>query len=233
VTVGSAEHPSYVARFRRTLVVAMLLSGPASVAVIWALADLRVLTHHQGVVLGLLVTIPALATMGIGVGRLVRGLSSDWVALAIDAEGIYFGAQPREEPRRFSWDEISALVFFARRSEFVQGTVKCVGVRLHPCTAGSPERYLQDVDRLLAGSDLSPREREELNRSRDFDKENAVSFHIEVRGWRRRPAQLRRAMRTHAPGVPIIRRRSVDYHDLVAWRAGRDLTERATPTMWS
>ena len=89
------------------------------------------------------------------------------------------------------------------------------------------------MDRHLAGSDLSPREREELNRLRDFDMENAVSFHIEVRGWRRRPNQLRKAMRTHAPGVPIIRRRSADYHDLVGWRAGRDLTERATSTMWS
>ena len=226
------EHPSYVARFPRTLVVALLLSGPALVAVIWALAELRVLTRHQGVVLGFLVVIPALVTMGIGIGRLVRGLTSGWVALAIDAEGIYFGAQPREEPRRFSWDEISALVVFTRRTEFVQGTVKCVGVRLHPSTA-CPERYLQDVDRLLGGSDLSPREREELNRLRDFDKENAVSFHTEVRGWRRRPAQLGKAMRTHAPGVPIIRRTSADYHDLVGWRAGRHLTERATSTTWS
>jgi hypothetical protein len=231
--VALAEHPTYVARFRRTVVGALLLSGPASVAVVWALAELRVLTRHQGAVLGFLVVIPALVTMGIGIGRLVRGLTSEWVALAIDTEGIYFGAQPREEPRRFSWDEISALVFFARRTEFVQGTVKCVGVRLHPCTAGSPERYLHDVDRLLGGSDLSPREREELNRLRDFDKEIAVSFHTEVRGWRRRPAQLRKAMRTHAPGVPIIRRTSADYHDLVGWRAGRHLTERATSTTWS
>jgi hypothetical protein len=233
VTVGLAEQPSYVARFPRTVVVLMLLAGPASVAVVWTLVDIGALTHHQGAVLGFVVAIPALVMMGIGIGRLVRGLSSDWVALAIDAEGIYFGAQPREEPRRFSWDEISALVFFARRTEFIQGTVKCVGVRLHPCTADSPERYLQDMDRLLGGSDLSPREREELNRLRDFDMENAVSFHIEVRGWRRRPAQLRKAMRTHAPGVPIIRRRSADYHDLVGWRAGRDLTERTTSTMWS
>jgi hypothetical protein len=231
--VGLAEQPTYVARFRRTLVALLLLSGPASVAAVWALADVGVVSHHQGVVLGLLVTLPALVMTGIGIGRLVRGLSSEWVALAIDAEGIYFGAQPREEPRRFSWDEISALVFFARRTEFVQGTVKCVGVRLHPCTAGSPERYLQDMDRLLAGSELSPREREELNRLRDFDRENAVSFHIEVRGWRRRPAQLRKAMRTHAPGVPIIRRRSADYHDLVGWRAGWELTERVASTTWS
>jgi hypothetical protein len=66
VTVGLAEHPSYVARFPRTVVVAMLLSGPASVAVIWPLADLGVPTRHQGGVLGLLVATPALVTTGIG-----------------------------------------------------------------------------------------------------------------------------------------------------------------------
>ncbi|WP_345474424.1 hypothetical protein [Actinoallomurus oryzae] len=33
-------------------------------------------------------------------------------------------------------------------------------------------------------------------------------------------------MRAHAPGVPIVEKRSDAYHDLVGWRAGRDLIER-------
>ncbi|GLY82329.1 hypothetical protein [Actinoallomurus iriomotensis] len=230
MTVDSSGSPPYVARFQRTAIALMILFGPGSAVVISVLTGVGVITVRQGVLLGLVVSIPALVTMGLGVARLFRSLRSGGVALAIDAHGIYFGAQPLDAPRRFSWDEISAIVLFSRRTEFVQGTVRCVGVRLHPCAAGSPERHLRDLDQALADSRLSAREREELNRLRDFDLETAVSFHIEVRGWRRRPAQLRKAMRRHAPGVPVIERRSDAYHELVGWRAARDLTERVRTT---
>jgi hypothetical protein len=220
----------YVARFRRWVIALMILAGPGLPAGAGALVWAGVLTRHQGGVLGLLLTIPALVIAGFGVARLVRAWSSGWAALTIDAEGIGFGTQANERPRRFAWDEISALVLFSRRTEFVRGTVRCVGIRLHPAASGSPEHYLRSLERALAGSTLSPREREELNRFRDVDLEAAVSFHIEARGWRRRPARLRKAMRTHAPGVPILQRTSADYHDLVGWRAGRDLVEQGT--MW-
>jgi hypothetical protein len=218
--MGSPE--PYVARYRRWVIAVMLLAGPGLPAGAEVLVRAGTLTRHQGVVLGLALTIPGLATMGFGFARLLRAWGSGWIALTVDAEGIGFGAQGRERPRRFAWDEISALVLFSRRTEFVHGTVRCVGVRLHPCAPDSPERRLRAVER----SPLTPREREELNRLRDVDLEAAVSHHVEVRGWRRRPADLRRAMRAHAPGVPILERTSADYYDLVAWRAAGDLAER-------
>jgi len=217
----------YVARYRRWAIALMILAGPGLPAGAAALAAAGMVTRHHGVVLGLALTIPGLATMGLGAARLLRAWGSGWIALTVDAEGIGFGAQGNERPRRYAWDEISALVLFSRRTEFVRGTVRCVGVRLHPCAADSPERRLREVER----SPLTPREREELNRLRDIDMEAAVSHHVEVRGWRRRSADLRRAMRAHAPGVPILERSSADYYDLVAWRAAGHGAER-NAAMW-
>jgi hypothetical protein len=231
-----SEQSAYVARFQRTAAALLVVAGAGSIAGWWILADEGLLHAHRAVVLALFTLVFAPVTMGIGAARLIRGLSSEWVALAVDADGIYFGAQPLEKPRRFSWDEVSALVLFARRGEFVQGTVRCVGVRLHPCAPGSPENYLSDLDRTLARSDLSGRERAELNALRQFDRVAAVSFHTEVRGWWRRPSRLRAAMRAHAPGVPIIEARANRYYELVGWRAGRErlreLTESTESSPW-
>jgi hypothetical protein len=229
--VETSEQSAYVARFQRTAAVLLIAAGFGLVAGCWTLAQAGLFHGHRAVALGLFTLILAPITIGIGATRLIRGLTSDWVALAVDVNGIYFGAQAREEPRWFSWDEVSALVLFARRSEFVQGTVRCVGVRLHPCAPDSPETYLRDLARTRARSDLPARERAELDELRDFALEAAVSFHTEARGWWRRPSRLRAAMRAHVPGVPIIEARSESYYELVGWRAGRDrLREPAKST---
>ncbi|MBC6458822.1 hypothetical protein [Actinomadura sp. HBU206391] len=126
---------------------------------------------------------------------------------------------------------MSALVLFARRGEFIRGTVRCVGVRLHPSAPDSPERYLSDLALTLDRSDLSGRQRAELNELRRFDLEAAVSFHTEARGWWRRPSRLRAAMRAHAPGVPVIRAHYDGYYDLVGWRAGRERLRELAASM--
>lgn len=165
-----------------------------------------------------------------GIGRLVRGKRSDWAALAIDSSGIYFGAQPGLDPARFSWDEVSALLMFKRRTDFIQGSISCIGVRVHPCSRDSPESFLRELQRQRARADLSEHEHQQLNRLAaelsDFDPEIAVSFHTEARGWGYTRPRLREAMRTHAPGVPVIELSSDAYFDLVGWRDSRERLQR-------
>jgi hypothetical protein len=172
----------------------------------------------------LALAVAAILLAAVGAVRLARARRAGGVALAIEADGVFLDASP-DGARRFSWDEVSALVLFSRRTELVHGTVRCVGVRLHPMAPGSPERHLAELAEAMSRLDLPLDAWERLSRldrspSRDR-LELAVSFHAEARGWGYHRARLEEAMRAHAPGVPVVRAPSERYYDLVGWRAGQ------------
>ncbi|GAA2628724.1 hypothetical protein GCM10010411_77640 [Actinomadura fulvescens] len=52
--------------------------------------------------------------------------------------------------------------------------------------------------------------------------EMAVSCHVEAKGWRFKPKELRHALATYAPGVPVAVYSEQAYWDLVGWRVGRE-----------
>jgi hypothetical protein len=218
---------SYVARFQRVSPVALTLAGAALLAGSpVGIADALHRGRPARVPELFAVAIVSVAMIGVGVGRLVRGRGSGWIAFAIDADGVYFGAQRQEEPRRFAWDEVSALVIFSRRTEFARGTVRCLGVRLHPAAPGSPENHLAELGRALRRTDLELHEWERLRALNAGPSERqieaAVSFHIEARGWGYTRSHLKDAMLAHAPGVPVITATADGYYDLVGWRADQD-----------
>jgi hypothetical protein len=245
-TDGAAVHgepasPSYVARFQRVGPAALTLAGAALLAGSpVGIADALHRGHPARVPELFAVAIVSVAMIGVGVGRLVRGRSSGWIAFAIDADGVYFGAQRHEEPRRFTWDEVSAFVIFSRRTEFARGAVRCLGVRVHPAAAGSPESYLAELSRALDRPELELHEWERLRalgaRLSGNRIEAAVSFHIEARGWGYTRSRLKEAMLAHAPGVPIISAPADSYYDLVGWRADqarlREVLENAELRHW-
>lgn len=174
----------------------------------------------------LAVAVAMIAMVAFGVVRLVRGHLRGWIAFAVDADGIFFGAQSHGMARRFSWEEVNALVLFSRRTEFLQGSVECIGVRLHPTLADSPERYLARRKQLLAQPDLELHVWEQLrkldNGPSESQLEAAVSFHAEARDWGFSKPRLCEAMRAHAPGVPVLSFTADSYYDLVGWRADQE-----------
>jgi hypothetical protein len=128
---------------------------------------------------------------------------------------------------------VSAVVLFSRRTEFVHGAVKCVGVRLHPGAPESPERHIAELKRARSREDLTDEERAQLGRlpSRppELDMEMmAVSFHAEARSWRFTGARIKEAVRAQAPGVPVVERHADRYYALVGWRADREKVRRVT-----
>ncbi|MDN3356265.1 hypothetical protein [Actinomadura sp. DC4] len=229
----------YIARFSRVRPVVMILGGVAVLVVSSA-------GVARGGRLGRLPPLAALVFAGVvvavlGAVRLVRARRRGWTALAVDSAGVRFAATvPDGEPRRFAWDEVSALVLFSRRTEFLHGTVKCVGVRIHPAAAGSPERHLALLEQTLSQVDL---ELHVWERLRELDGgparsrlETAVAFHTEVRGWRFRRSRLEEAAWAHGPGVPVVAFTSGSYHDLVGWRADqrrlREILDDARLRRW-
>jgi hypothetical protein len=226
---GSAPAP-YVVRYWR-LPPILLIAAALLVFVMglrWMAGAVRD-GHPDRVPPPMALAVASIVAAAVGARRLVRGRSTGRVAFAVDADGIFLVASP-DGPRRFGWDEVSALVLFSRRTEFVQGTVRCVGVRLHPTAPGSPERHLAELKEAVSRHDLPLDVWERLRRldrgpSGD-ELELAVSFHAEVRGWRYDPFRLTEAMRAHAPGVPVVREPSERYYDLVGWRAAQEELRR-------
>jgi hypothetical protein len=227
---GPAPAP-YVVRFRRlqpilTVVVAAVVFG---LSVRSMQGAVRV-GHPDRVPPRLGLAVASVVMAALGAGRLARGRRTGWIAFAIDADGIFLVASP-EGARRFTWDEVSALVLFSRRTEFVQGTVRCVGVRLHPMAPSSPERHLAELEEAVSRHDLPldvwERLRRLERRPSGAGLELAVSFHAEARGWGYRTSSLAEAMRAHAPGVPVVRKPSEHYYDLVGWRADQEALRRA------
>jgi hypothetical protein len=224
---GERVPPTYVARFQRMGPAVMVLAGTALVAgSLTGMSDAVHRGHHGRAPQLFAVAIVSVAMIGAGVTRLLRGRSSGWIAFAVDTEGVHFGAQRHEEPRRFAWDEVSALVIFSRRTEFARGTVRCLGVRLHPAAPGSPENHLAELGRALRRTDLELHEWKRLRALNAGPSEHqievAVSFHIEARGWGYTRSRLKDAMLAHAPGVPVITATADGYYDLVGWRADQD-----------
>ncbi len=209
----------YVARFRRIRPALRIATGGAVLVTSSARGRLAPFP------LTALAMTAAIALIGAGVMRLTRGHRRGWVALTVDSDGIYFAATPPDgEARRFTWDEVSALVLFSRRTELLQGAIDCVGVRLHPTADGSPEHHLARLERTLSQVDLELHVWEQL---RELDAgpspsqlETAVSAHTEVRGWACH--RLREAVRAHAPGVPVLEFAADSYYDLVGWRADQE-----------
>ncbi|GAB3969877.1 hypothetical protein GCM10029978_042110 [Actinoallomurus acanthiterrae] len=228
--VGSVPAP-YVVRYRRlppslTIVVAAVVCG---LSVLWIRGAVRAAQPDRvPPPLGLAVASVVLAA--VGGARLARGRRTGWIAFAVDADGIFLVASP-DGARRFGWDEVSALVLFSRRTEFVEGTVRCVGVRLHPMAPGSPERHLAELEEAVSRHDLPLDVWERLRRldrgPSEAGLELAVSFHAEARGWQYRTSSLTEAMRVHAPGVPVVREPSERYYDLVGWRADQEELRQA------
>jgi hypothetical protein len=215
----------YVARFQRTGAVALTAAGVASLAaVVWTLVSFRGNASAFPYAVAALAAFVALT--GVGVTRLVRGTKNEWTALRIDHDGITFGAPFR----RFDWDEINALVLFSRRTEFARGTVRCVGVRLHPYATDSPESHVAALRRTRSRSDLTEAERARLADLPEgppgLDLELAVSFHTEARGWGFTRDLLKTAVRAHAPGVPVAERPAEDHRLLIGWRADREVVRR-------
>jgi hypothetical protein len=215
---------TYVARFQRLGPVLMIVLGIAiPIGVVWVLRGRN--TGASGFVYALFGLLAFLALTGLGLARLGRGKRNGWIALSIDNDGISFG--PRSGgPVRFSWDDVSAFVVFSRRTDFLRGVVKCIGVRLHPCAPDSPESYLAELRRTRSRPDLTDEERARLgaipDRPPELDLEMAVSFHIEARGWGFTRARLKEAVRAHAPAVPIAEYPADRYWSLVGWRADRE-----------
>jgi hypothetical protein len=218
----------YIARFSRVWPVLMILGGVAVLVV----SSIGVARAAQGRRLGHVPPPAVLFFAGVvvavlGAVRLVRARRKGWTALAVDSAGIYFATTaPEGEPRRFAWDEVSTLVLFSRRTEFLHGTVECIGVRIHPAAAGSPERHLALLEQTLSQVDL---ELHVWDRLRKLDGgptqsqlETAVSFHTEARGWRFHSSRLKEATQGHAPGVPVIGFTADSYYDLVGWRADQE-----------
>ncbi len=220
---------TYVARFHRVGPLLMIASGVAApAAILWATAHRRPAHPLAYVVYGFV----AFAVLtGLGVARLSRGIRNRWIALSVDRDAITFGS-PSGKPTRLAWDEVSALVLFSRRTEFIQGTVRCVGVRLHPCAAESPESHLAELRRARSRAGLTDEERALLAGLPDgppgFDKEMAVSVHVEAHGWGYTRARLREAVRAYAPGVPVVERQAGSYYGLVGWRADREKVREIT-----
>ncbi|KAB2345936.1 hypothetical protein [Actinomadura rudentiformis] len=217
---------AYAAKFGRThptLLIGFSLAPP-----LWLLL-LAIDPHDHGgqfvvALLLLFSATPALIVMAIVYIR--RARRSAGYALRVDADGVYFGAHEEAEPRLFTWDEVSALVLFTRRTLVLRGIVRCVGLRLHPYSQDSPERHLADLREAQQREDLEEAERADIQRLIDQlsqgQLEMAVSCHAEARGWRYRSDALRRSFETHAPGVPVAVYSDKAYWDLVGWRAGRD-----------
>jgi hypothetical protein len=187
--------------------------------------------HPDRVPPPLALAVASIVSAGLGAGRLARGRHTGRVAFAVDADGILLVTWPDGAPRRFGWDEVSALVLFSRRTEFVHGTVRCVGIRLHPTAPGSPERHRAELEEAVSRHDLPLDVWERLRR---LDRgpsgaglELAVSVHAEARGWRYDGARVKETMRLHAPGVPVVREPSERYYDLVGWRAAQEELRRA------
>ncbi|GAA0352066.1 hypothetical protein NE235_32555 [Actinoallomurus spadix] len=226
---ASAPAP-YVVRFRRLPPVLMVVTGAllCGKAIRW-IADALHGGHPDRVPPPLALAVASVLLTAAGAVRLARARRFNGVAFAVDAYGITLAAS-RDGARRFVWDEVSALVLFSRRTEFVQGTVRCVGLRLHPTAPGSPERHLAELDEAVSRHDLPL---DAWDRLRRLDRRPsgeelvlAVSVHAEARGWRYHPARLARAMRAHAPGVPVAREPSERYYDLVGWRADQEELRR-------
>lgn len=218
----------YAARFSHVLPISMVLGGMA----IFAVSAIAVARAAQG---GRLGHVPAPAVLFVasvvvavlGAVRLVRASRKGWTALLIDSAGISFATTvPDGEPRRFSWDEVRTLVLFARRTEFLHGTVECIGVCLRPTATDSPERHLALLDRTLSQVDLELHVWEQLRKldsgPTESQLETAVSFHTEARGWRFRSSRLKEATRAYAAGVPVMEFTADSYYDLVGWRADQD-----------
>jgi hypothetical protein len=220
----------YIARYRRLPPLLMIAAGAvaAGTSVRWIAEAV-----HGGqpgrVPPPLVLAVASILLAAAGAVRLARARRTGGAALAIGVDGIFLDTSP-DGARRFTWDEVSALVLFSRRTELVHGTVRCVGVRLHPMAPGSPERHLAEVSAALSRLDLPLDAWERLSR---LDRrpsgdrlELAVSFHAEARGWGYHGARLEAAMRAHAPGVPVVREPSGRYYDLVGWRADQEELRR-------
>ena len=167
------------------------------------------------------------ALIGIGAGRIMMGHRKGWVAFTIDDNGIYFAkTQPEGEASFFAWDQVSAIVLFSRRTEFLRGAVSCIGVRLHPVATDSPEQHLARLAQESSRPDLELHVWEQLRELNagpsGSELEYAVSCHTEARSWGCRSSPLKHAIRIHAPGVPVIRFSAHHYYDLVGWRADQD-----------
>lgn len=216
----------YVAKFGRTHPIVLIASS--LVPPLWLLF-LAIDPHDHGgqFVVPLLLLFSATPTLivmaNIYIGRARRSAGH---ALRVDADGVYFGAHREFGPRLFPWDEVSALVLFTRRTLVLRGIVRCIGLRLHPYSPDSPERYLADLHEALGGEGLEEAERADIRRLIDQlsqgQLEMAVSCHVEARGWRYRSDELLHAFETHAPGVPVAVYSDKAYWDLVGWSAGRD-----------
>ncbi|MEV0402082.1 hypothetical protein [Actinoallomurus sp. NPDC050550] len=227
---GSASAP-YVVRFRRLRPVLMIAVGVLGLAIsVRMIAGVVRAGQPNRVPTRLGLAAASVVLAAVGGARLARGRRTGWIAFAVDADGIFLVASP-DGARRFGWDEVSALVLFSRRTEFVEGTVRCVGVRLHPMAPGSPERHLAELTEAVSRHDLPLDVWERLRRldrgPSEAGLELAVSFHAEARGWRYRTASLTEATRIHAPGVPVVREPSERYYDLVGWRADQEELRQA------
>lgn len=228
---GSLMSVAYVARYQRLGPILMIVGGVAiPVGSLWVMAG-RPLAA-SGFVYAAFNPLIFVALIGLGGAQLGRGWKNGWVALSIDRDGISFGAQGHV---RISWDDISALVLFARRTDFVRGTVKCVGVRLHPCATKSPEAYAADLKQVRSRPDLTFAERARLDKMA-LSLEMAVSVHAEARGWGFTRSRIKDAIHTYAPGVPVVECDSSEYYQLVGWRADqeelRQIVENAELRHW-
>lgn len=218
----------YAVRFSRVWPVSMVLGGMA----ISALSAIAVARATQGRHLApspppAVLFVVSVLVVVVGAVRLVRARRKGWTALVVGSSGIYFASTvPDGEPRRFAWDEVGTLVLFSRRTEFLHGMVKCIGVRLHPTATDSPERHLALLGQTLAQVDLELHVWEQLRKldsgPSESQLETAVSFHTEARGWRLHRSRLIEAMQAHAAGVPIIEFTADSYYDLVGWRADQN-----------
>ncbi|MFG2000220.1 hypothetical protein ACGFNU_13815 [Spirillospora sp. NPDC048911] len=216
----------YVARFQRSHAVLLILFGLAPL--FWLLFLVMDERDHGGqfvVSLFLLVSMtPTLIIMAIIHVR--RSRKSGGIALRVDEAGVYFGANGDSGPRFCPWDQVSAVVLFARRTFILQGMVRCVGLRLHPYSPESPERYLEKLYRALERQDLEDSERADVRRLIDKlahgQLEMAVSWHVEARGWQYWADGLRSALTAHAPGVPVAVFSEGSHWDLVGWQLGRE-----------
>ncbi|MCO5969859.1 hypothetical protein [Actinoallomurus soli] len=225
----SAPAP-YVVRFRRLPPVLMVAAGAllCGKAIRW-IAGAAHGGHPERIPPPLALAVASILLTAAGAVRLARARRTGGIAFAVDADGIFMVASP-DGARRFPWDEVSALVLFSRRTEFIQGTVRCVGLRLHPTAPGSPERHLAEFDQAVSRHDLPLDAWDRIRRlDRRPSREGlvlAVSVHAETRGWRYRATPLARAMRAHAPGVPVVHEPTERYHDLVGWRADQEELRR-------
>ncbi|GAA4609728.1 hypothetical protein GCM10023195_39440 [Actinoallomurus liliacearum] len=233
VTTELPDEPAptpYVARYRRVPPILMIVAGAFAFgkAIRW-IAGAAHGGHPDRVPPPMALAVASILLTAAGAVRLARARRTGGIAFAVDADGIFLAAS-RDGGRRFAWDEVSALVLFSRRTDFVHGAVRCVGLRVHPTAPGSPERHLAELDEAVSRHDLPLGVWARLRRlDRRPTREGlvlAVSFHAEARGWRYHSARLARAMRAHAPGVPVVREPSERYYDLVGWRADQDELRR-------